>query len=71
MVSNPVNYQPSSDQSSRKKKKNTMFSFIFDFSDLPVCLIGPATSMASYAEQPRSNELYLPLQLLPHARKKG
>lgn len=42
MESNPDDSQPTSDQSSgkTKKKKNTMLSYIFVFSDLPACPIG-------------------------------
>ena len=41
MESNPDDSQPTSDQSSGKtKKKNTMLSYIFVFSDLPACPIG-------------------------------
>ena len=41
MESNPDDSQPTSDQSSgkTKKKKNTMLSYIFVFSDLPACPI--------------------------------
>jgi len=70
MESNPDDSQPTSDQSSGKtKKKNTMLSYIFVFSDLPACPIGPSTSMALQPEQIRSDELSL--TLLAHARKKG
>jgi len=71
MESNPDDSQPTSDQSSgkTKKKKNTMLSYIFVFSDLPACPIGPSTSMALQPEQIRSDELSL--TLLAHARKKG
>jgi hypothetical protein len=70
MASSPVDSQATSDQSSRKtKRKNTMLSYIFVFSDLPACPIGPATSMATHPEELRSDELSLPL--LAHARKKG
>ena len=41
MESNLDDSQPTSDQSSGKtKKKNTMLSYIFVFSDLPACPIG-------------------------------
>ena len=41
MASSPVDSQATTDQSSRKtKKKNTMLSYIFVFSDLPACPIG-------------------------------
>lgn len=69
MESNPDDSQPTSDQSSGKTKKNTMLSYIFVFSDLPACPIGPSTSMALQPEQIRSDELSL--TLLAHARKKG